>query len=311
MIKFRVVVRFLCLGIFLFSTFTVTVSWQSLTSLVLFIVSLYVLSPSKNSSSFNEDDHKTTRQIVNELYPLVDEEELKRSVHKAVFDFVTYDASKIPAIENFKPIQENTECIFARRAKLWGNQEWDKDLSLEENTFRFLPSLLHFTLVCRQYKLDGFLIEVPVEFHQKDIQVFAKTFRRILKVISDNDPKEVRCMNKSYVAKRGWVFEFNNVTFFITTFGPFYPKTNSRYAFGCENCFILLQPELSFALHDLSPSSSETSYENPTTERDRIRCAYSKAGRPYIIPRDITQPMAWDMIKPIADDDAIIQWWTQ
>jgi hypothetical protein len=116
-------------------------------------------------------------------------------------------------------------------------------------------------------------------------------------------------MDKSYVAKRGWVFQFNKVTFFITTFGPFYPETNSRYAFGCENCFILLQPELSFALHDLSPDTTETNYDNPTTERDRIRCAYRNAGRPYIVPADLTQPMAWDMIKPITNEDPIIQWW--
>lgn len=140
-------------------------------------------------------------------------------------------------------------------------------------------------------------------------QAFAQTFRKILKVISNNDPKNVRCMDKSYVAKRGWVFEFNKVTFFITTFGPFYPETNSRYAFGCENCFILLQPELSFALHDLTLDTPKTNYDSPVTERDRIRCAYMKAGRPYVVPSDLTQPMAWDMIKPITNDDTLIQWW--
>lgn len=139
--------------------------------------------------------------------------------------------------------------------------------------------------------------------------MFAQTFKRILKVISDNDPRNVKCMNRSYIGRKGWVFEFNKVTFFITTFGPFYSESNSRYAFGSENCFILLQPELSFALHDLSPDTPETNYDNPITERERIRCAYRNAGRPYIIPRDITQPMAWDMIKPITDHDEIIHWW--
>lgn len=116
-------------------------------------------------------------------------------------------------------------------------------------------------------------------------------------------------MDKSYVSKRGWVFQFNKMTFFITSFGPFYPETNSRYAFGCKSCFILLQPELSFALHDLSWDTPDTNYDNPTSERDRIRCAYMDAGRPYIVPRDITQPMAWDMIKPLTEHDPIVQWW--
>ncbi|XP_052713399.1 uncharacterized protein LOC128187182 [Crassostrea angulata] len=309
MIKPRVIIRFLCLGIFLFSTFSITISWRSLITFAVFLASLYILSPAKQPNASSESDQKTTRQIVNELYPLVDEEELQRSVERAVFGFVTYDATSVTALQQFNPVQENTECIFAKKAKLWGNQDWNQELSLEENVFRWLPTLLQFTIVCRQYKLDGFVIEIPEEYHHNDIHEFAKTFKKILKVISDNDPKNIKCMDKSYVSKRGWVFQFNKMTFFITTFAPFYPATNSRYAFGCDNCFILLQPELSFALHDLSWDTPETNYDNPTSERDRIRCAYRDAGRPYVVPRDITQPMAWDMIKPLTEHDPIVQWW--
>ena len=37
MVKFRVVVRFLCLGIFLCTTFSITISWRSFLSLVAFL----------------------------------------------------------------------------------------------------------------------------------------------------------------------------------------------------------------------------------------------------------------------------------
>lgn len=37
--------------------------------------------------------------------------------------------------------------------------------------FRWLPTLLQFTIVCRQYKLDGFVIEIPEEYHHNDIHV--------------------------------------------------------------------------------------------------------------------------------------------
>ena len=37
MVKFRVVVRFICLGIFLSTTFSITISWRSLLSLVAFL----------------------------------------------------------------------------------------------------------------------------------------------------------------------------------------------------------------------------------------------------------------------------------
>lgn len=47
-------------------------------------------------------------------------------------------------------------------------------------------------------------------------------------------------MNKSYIDKHGWVFEFNRETF-VTTFAPFYPASHS------EDAFVLCQPEISFA----------------------------------------------------------------
>lgn len=95
-----------------------------------FLASLYILSPAKQPNASSDSDQKTTRHIVNELYPLVDEEELQRSVERAVFGFMTYDATSVTALQQFNPVQENTECIFAKKAKLWGNQDWNQELSL-------------------------------------------------------------------------------------------------------------------------------------------------------------------------------------
>lgn len=95
-----------------------------------FLASLYILSPAKKPNASSDSDQKTTRQIVNALYPLVDEEELQRSVERAVFGFVTYDADSVTALQQFKHVQENTECIFATKAKLWGNQDWNQELCL-------------------------------------------------------------------------------------------------------------------------------------------------------------------------------------
>lgn len=77
-----------------------------------------------------ENTEKTTRQIVNELYPLVDDAELRSRVNSTVCDFVTYDATSVSALQHFQPVQENTECIFAKRAVLWGNRDWDTDIGL-------------------------------------------------------------------------------------------------------------------------------------------------------------------------------------
>lgn len=129
-------------------------------------------------------------------------------------------------------------------------------------------------------------------------------------------------MDQKGINKRGWVFEFNRVTFFITTFAPFYPESHSRFSFGAENCYILLQPEVSFARHDLGPDTprSMTEWDNPKTPRDRIRCAFRNAGRAYRIPEKLGVPLAHEIIRPIRDyggnqgedydvKDDVVDWW--
>lgn len=71
-----------------------------------------------------------TKDIVNELYPLVDEQELDRNVEKQICNFVTYDATDVESVNNFKEIQQNTECIFSKNAFIWGSRDWDTAISL-------------------------------------------------------------------------------------------------------------------------------------------------------------------------------------
>ena len=129
---------------------------------------------------------------------------------------------------------------------------------------------------------------------------------KVLKTISDHDPVFVRCMNKSYLGKKGWVFEFNNMTFFITTFAPFYPECNSRYAFGSKSGFILFQPDLSFAQKDLVPFTTHTNWDNPVNVRDRIRIAFKNAGREYIVK---DTPLTNDILKAPFDGQNVPEWW--
>jgi len=141
------------------------------------------------------------------------------------------------------------------------------------------------------------------------LQAFGDGLRDVLTVMSDHDPADVHCMNKFYVGKRGWVFEFNKVTFFITTFAPFYPKTHPRYSFGADNCYILFQPELSFGFHDLPPDTPHTDWNDPKTVRDKIRIAFKEAGRPYSMPDSVSSPMALEILRPVHDTDQVYEWW--
>ncbi|KAL3861437.1 hypothetical protein ACJMK2_007471 [Sinanodonta woodiana] len=300
------IVRLTCLLIFLYTSLNIT--WSSCLSFLALLGSIYFLPFGHHTVN-----HKTkvmkTKEIVNDLYPKLSKDEEEVKVTEAVLCFVMYDVENTDALYRFERIKENSNCLFAKKAKIWGSPPWNEKLSLEENIYRLIPMFLRFTIVCQSQKLDGFLIELPGDKFGSDVMVFASAFRRVLQVLSDHDPSEVYCMDKSYLGKRGWVFEFNKCTFFITTFAPFYPESHPRYAFGCSDCYILFQPEISFALHDLPSDSTETNWLNPTNARDKIRVAFRQVGRGYDVPQSLNFPMSHDMIRPISVTDPIIEWW--
>ena len=95
----------------------------------------------------------------------------------------------------------------------------------------------------------------------------------------------------------------------MTTFAPCYPSTNSRYSYKAEDCFILFQPELSFAVHNLPSDTPQTNWEYPRTVRDKIRCAFRDAKKPYQIRETVRYPICHDIIRPLKSDDEIINWW--
>ena len=116
-------------------------------------------------------------------------------------------------------------------------------------------------------------------------------------------------MNSTNIDKKGWVFEFDRITFFVTSFAPFYPETSPRYGFGAKDCYILFQPEISFAQHNIPVDTIETNWDNPKTVRDKIRVGFKEAGRPYKMRETVYYPMCEDMVKPVHETDPVIKWW--
>ncbi len=72
--------------------------------------------------------------------PRISEQELPeetiRKMERNICEFVTYDAENVNSLKNFDSIKSSTECIFAKRAKLWGSPQWRPELDLKENVLR-------------------------------------------------------------------------------------------------------------------------------------------------------------------------------
>jgi hypothetical protein len=138
-----------------------------------------------------------------------------------------------------------------------------------------------------------------------------------------------------------WHFRFLGEPFFVTCFAPCYPsRGHARYMFTEEaearvrrhedeagdndadaatiaclrefksKCYILLQPELSFLVRNLSADTPHTEWDAPRTERDRIRVAFRKAQRGYLIPWQVAYPSAYHIVPPLDPFSGdVVAWW--
>ena len=98
---------------------------------------------SESKKTDNNSDYKDELQVgYNALKgkPRLSEEDLSHDIIQTmehnICSFVTYKADTVDCLTNFECIKSNTECLFAKRAKLWGSPQWKEQLNLEENVLR-------------------------------------------------------------------------------------------------------------------------------------------------------------------------------
>jgi len=206
-----------------------------------------------------------------------------------------------------------THCVFAKGARIWGSPRWIDESSFEENIKLSLQPLQVFLKVGMKLKLDGFVLEIVGNKYGDTTMHFADTVRRALTIFGENDPAGLNCMkNLSRIGKKGWNFDFNREPIFITTFAPCYPSDHCRYLFGAgggKTCYILFQPEYSFFWRNIGNDTPETNWDNPQTSRDKIRVDYKKNNRAYYIPKTIYYSPANFIIPPLKLGQPIIEWW--
>lgn len=125
---------------------------------------LVVLKPEKRIIVINKNNRGMKNPLKGKPQCTELKPELAEKVNKAIADLVTYDAEEADSLKDFNVVKANTECIFAKRSKIWGTPSWENDLSIEENIFKILPTFLKFTMCCEALGLDGFLIQMPHKY---------------------------------------------------------------------------------------------------------------------------------------------------
>eukprot|EP01124_Arcella_intermedia_P001110 TRINITY_DN10600_c0_g1_i1.p1 TRINITY_DN10600_c0_g1~~TRINITY_DN10600_c0_g1_i1.p1 ORF type:complete len:320 (-),score=43.87 TRINITY_DN10600_c0_g1_i1:38-997(-) len=237
------------------------------------------------------------------------ERERRRKVSDLLSMPLEYDPVHCPALERIQSNIANSECTFAKKSKIWGSYPWDNTLTLEQNIQKSIPAVARFYDCGEENKLDGFLFEVQGKQYSDTVENFGETVRRVLTVIAENDPAENAMSSIS--GRRGWRFAWNKENTFITSFAPCYPSTHPRYPWDSsrefDSCWVLLQPEWSFGHHNIGPDHPWD--DTKLTQRQKIRCKFRDAGRPYYVPPSRFYPMAPMVVPPLELNGKFIEWW--
>jgi hypothetical protein len=98
--------------------------------------SIFLIHPSGQSGKFTFSDIQEDLYDQNPLKgkPRTSEDDLPDSVKgkiaKDIYNVVLYDAENVSCLYNFSSVKKQSQCLFAKRAKIWGSPDWNNKLSL-------------------------------------------------------------------------------------------------------------------------------------------------------------------------------------
>ena len=262
-----------------------------------------------------------TPKIIRYECPLCPQERRQKaalSIKQRQGIILEYDPLHCESLNNFQPLKNKSDCIFAKSAILWGSQSYDTTKTLEDNISNSIPAITKFMSLVEEQPLDGFLIEVVGQQYGKSVDAFAVTVRRVLTAISRHDPSGLNCMNMKSITTSSWYFSFGGVPIFVTSFAPCYPSSHCRYMhlstyFAADedaphgsqhghnkdqSCYILLQPEESFLRRGIGADTPHTEWKDPRSARDKIRLKFLESGRAYHIPETTRYAVANTFVLP-------------
>eukprot|EP01137_Pigoraptor_chileana_P021844 Opistho-2@6792 len=264
------------------------------------------------------DDSITRSGVTAVIRPLLRTGKKSQVIAKAVTS--SYDATASPSVHSFTAVAEESSCLFAKSAKMWGSPGYNSAISLEDNIRSSVPMLTLCAMEALNSRIDAFVIEINGDAHFSSLKAFASTVNRTLRTLSDADPRGAKCMSRTYIDKPGWHFEFAGMPFFVTTFAPCYPQDgHARYCAGGSvlgtgerSCFVLFQPEVSFHQKSLPLDDPTTEEDNPRHIRDRIRNNFKREGMEYDVPPTVVYSPAIHIVRPMdALSTDVVRWWEE
>lgn len=210
------------------------------------------------------------------------------------------DPSTAPSLERFEAVRGQSECVFARGARLWGAEEWESG-AFGCNLDRFAALMTRFTAVADAQQLDGVVLEVAEPGAGTTVERLAATMRAVVEGLTARDPA---ASPDPPVDDPRWWLTFDGGALFVASFAPCYEVTSSRYGFGLRHTYLLFQTRGSFVRRHASGSTVL-----PERARVRTRTAFAAAGRPYDLALTLSPLEAHRFVKPARLGEPPIEWW--
>ena len=72
-------------------------------------------------------------KIKNELISLINYKKKQSKAKHELYEHFKNDYSQSDSLHAFEAIKMRSECLFAKRAELWGSQLWNENLTIQDN----------------------------------------------------------------------------------------------------------------------------------------------------------------------------------
>lgn len=150
---------------------------------------------------------------------------------------------------------------------------------------------------------DGVVLEIREAGAGDSLEAVRRTTGSTLRQLAAT---EGRILDPATVRDPDWWFTAGGTPFFVSAFAACYPEDSSRYAFGCEEVYLLFLAAEAFARRRRRGEA-----ELPAEHKAAIRSAFSAAGRPYDLALTLSVYEADRIVKPISFGAGPVPWWEE
>lgn len=204
-------------------------------------------------------------------------------------------------MSGFEAIQSCTNCVFAPTSAILVSELPVSDDPFFHAALRGAINAFR-TSSWQEGALDGWVLALP-DSEGSTIQRLAATLNNLLRALAAVTGDYDDCFAVP-IEHPNWHYQLFGSPVHVLAFGSCYRESSSRYSFGAEGTYLLLQPDQAFERR--VPAGAQSI---PAATLETIAARYAAAGRPYDVGLSRLPFQAYKFIKPLETGEPVVRWW--